>query len=75
MSSILYGLVVSMLIQRLKAGWQRVLAVTIAVLAVLIIGFSRLALGAHYPSDVLAGWSIGLAWLILSWLITSRMRA
>ncbi len=33
-------------------------------LFVLIIGWTRLYLGAHYPSDVLAGWSVSLAWTI-----------
>ncbi|HWQ21209.1 MAG TPA: phosphatase PAP2 family protein, partial [Clostridia bacterium] len=45
---------------RLKRLW-----LGLAFLLPLLIGFSRLYLGAHYLSDVLAGWTIGLWWSIL----------
>ncbi|WP_156313557.1 phosphatase PAP2 family protein [Erythrobacter sp. SG61-1L] len=45
-----------------------------AVGMTLIIGFSRIYLGVHWPSDVLAGWSIGGAWALLMGLVASRMQ-
>jgi len=47
--------------QRLKQLW-----LVLAALFPLMIGFSRLYLGAHYLSDVLAGWSIGIWWAIFA---------
>jgi undecaprenyl-diphosphatase len=43
---------------------QRALLLAVATLLVTAIGFSRLALGVHYLSDVLGGWLIGGLWLI-----------
>ena len=45
---------------------HRVTALVVVGLWVLAIGFTRLALGVHYISDVLGGWVLGAAWLALS---------
>jgi undecaprenyl-diphosphatase len=33
-----------------------------------LIGITRVCLGVHYPTDVLAGWAAGLGWALLCWL-------
>ncbi|MEP7192542.1 MAG: phosphatase PAP2 family protein [Actinomycetota bacterium] len=47
----------------LLRGWWRRTAVTVAVFMVLAIGFSRIALGVHYLSDVVGGVVLGAAWV------------
>jgi undecaprenyl-diphosphatase len=41
----------------------------LAILLTIAIGISRIYLGVHYPTDVLAGWCIGAAWAALCWSI------
>jgi len=49
-----------------RRGW------TAAILFALAIGFSRIALGVHWPSDVLGGWGLGLLWVGLLARFTPR---
>jgi undecaprenyl-diphosphatase len=63
MSSAIVYFTVAYLIARLeKRRWMRAVTIIASLLIVLLISVSRLYLGVHYPSDVLAGMVIGLAW-------------
>lgn len=51
------------LTSRIRRGWPRVLVFTAASCYALVVGWSRIWLGVHWPTDVLAGWLFGVAWI------------
>ena len=65
-ATLLYGLLAVFAGTALKAWRWRVAAVLSAFVMVVLVGFSRVYLGAHYLSDVLGAAAAGLAWLALS---------
>jgi len=58
-----YAVLLLVLLPALHGVWRRV-AVTFALFMVAAIGFSRLALGVHYLSDVVGGYLLGAAWVV-----------
>jgi undecaprenyl-diphosphatase len=61
-ATVCYGTVAYLVIRLQKHHWSRVLTGTAAVVLILLICATRLYLGVHYPSDVIAGMIVGLAW-------------
>jgi undecaprenyl-diphosphatase len=61
-AAIVYGTVAYLAARLQKRRWHRAVTMLAALIIILLIAVSRLYLGVHYPSDVLAGIIIGLAW-------------
>ena len=73
-SSVVYLTIGALLAQAAPRRREKIYLIGIAFGLTFIIGASRVFLGVHYPSDVLAGWSAGTAWALMCWMIASRLR-
>lgn len=65
-SLIFYGFIAYLIVRSISKRYFKWLVILVAGLLVLWIGSTRIYLGAHYPSDVLAGHLAGAIWLILT---------
>ena len=52
----------------------KIYLMSVAVLLTLMIGVSRLYLGVHWPTDVLAGWTLGSCWALMCWTIARQLQ-
>jgi membrane-associated phospholipid phosphatase len=73
-ATLLYGFLAAFVVRKVQAWRWRVLTVLASGLLIVLIGFSRLYLGVHYLSDVLAGMAAGSAWLALCWIAVGALR-
>lgn len=74
MSASFYGLIAFLLFRQWKRrspviAWA---VATIGIVLIVLIGVSRIYLGVHYPSDILAGYAIGAAWMLICVSALSR---
>jgi len=73
MSAIVYLTQATLLSQIEKKRKIKIYIVCTALLLTFIIGISRIYLGVHYPTDVLAGWFAGISWALLCWYVASLL--
>jgi undecaprenyl-diphosphatase len=74
MSAAVYLTLGGLLAQTVSRMSIKLYFVGVAMLATFMVGFSRVCLGVHYPTDVLAGWSTGLVWALLCWLVARYLQ-
>nr|WP_246704236.1 phosphatase PAP2 family protein [Rhizobium sp. P38BS-XIX] len=52
---------------RIASRNGRFACMTMAIFVTGLVGFSRIFLGVHFPSDVIGGWALGAGWTLLAW--------
>jgi undecaprenyl-diphosphatase len=73
MSAVVYLTLASLVARLMRRRRLKLYAMSIAVVLTTLIGLSRVYLGVHWPSDVLAGWTAGASWALACWLIAARL--
>ena len=73
MSAVVYLTLAALVTRLIERKRLKGYALAVAMILTLLVGVSRIYLGVHWPSDVLAGWAAGAAWALGCWLIARRI--
>jgi undecaprenyl-diphosphatase len=72
-SAAVYFVLAALLARQCAHPSEKIYIFFVALCLVVAIGVSRVFLGVHYPTDVLAGWTLGSAWALACWFTGEMM--
>ena len=73
LSAVVYLTLAALVVRLVEGKRAKVYLLSVATLLCVLIGTSRVYLGVHWPSDVLAGWVVGAAWALGCWSVAQAI--
>ena len=74
LSAVVYLTLGSILTRLVKDRRTKAYLLVVPLLLTFLVGVSRVYLGVHYPTDVLAGWTAGIVWAVFCWLVARSLQ-
>src|SRR5690554_5771355 len=68
-TAVIFTTLALMLAQHYRGRLQKLYIMSATVTMIVLIGWTRLAMGVHYPTDILGGWTLGLSWALVTWML------
>lgn len=69
LSALVYMTLGTLLAREVSGLWSKIFVMSVAISLTGLVGLSRLYLGVHWPSDVVAGWAAGATWALIWWVM------
>jgi undecaprenyl-diphosphatase len=74
MSAVVYLTLGALLTRLVQSRILKLYFLLLALAGTVFVGISRIYMGVHWPTDVLAGWTAGLVWALICWLVARALQ-